>query len=1231
MKNSSDRLRILTNGKLRSIITATGRGGLFCDWVALTRFSESAPECCGPLLYLREAGQWALAENCDSLGDLTATLDAGIATSVDLEIRKITVTNRAARTRQIELTTYAEVALNHPLGDAGHPAFSKLFVQTSVAGNSPALLARRRPRGSNENWPWMGQTLIADGTDLSWESNRANFLGRGRTPLDPAAMDRAGALSGDTGNVLDPVMAWRCTLTLGSNESQTVWLITTAAADEKTVVENLERCRRSDTPELLFNEAKAAESVRLTQLSIEPLDAARYEALAATLLFGNRGDRQVPASLDGSAVLHRFPLSGDEIRVIATEGYSSESTQDLVAALPFWRSLGLRVRLYVMDGMLGESWPEGVTLVDPATFSADELVWWLASAQLVIGSESAAAVTAEIIAETAAKVIPPDSSPDFCETLQHFNGHGGFSADGREYVIPQALQNGRLRLPPMPWINVLANPNFGCIVTERGAGCTWSRNSQANRLTPWSNDPISDPHGEAFYLRDEDSKALWSPLPGPCPPQSSMVVRHGFGRTRFISKHTGISQSVEFLVPPADSIKLVSIRLKNESATARRLTFSSYQQLLLGSSPDRHHATLAWTGTDGVQRASNPRAGDFAGGRVFSFVAVHGATTRCEASNHSSTAFLRTGGIAAPSALDSPTAWIDAGGFGRDACFARKVSFDLPANAEIEIVIGLGEVMTEADEIKLIKRYRAVDAMRAASAETDAYWQAKLGGIRIKTPLPEVDLMVNGWLTYQNLACRIWGRSAFYQSSGAYGFRDQLQDSGALAASHPQLMRSQILRHAAQQFPEGDVTHWWHPAPMDRGMRTKFADDLLWLPYLTDHYLTVTGDHGVLDETRAFIEGPPLPAGEDEAFMKPRISDRQASVFEHCCLAIDKSLTKGAHGLPLMGIGDWNDGMSRIGREGRGESVWMGFFLFTILNRWIPLCESRGESDRVKNYVAYRDQLLTAINDAGWDGDWYRRAYYDDGTPLGTHLDDECRIDALAQAWAVISKAAPADRVAKSLDALESELIDPDHGIIRLLHPPFVNTPHDPGYIKGCVAGVRENGGQYTHAACWVVRAMAEAGRRDEAAKLLQRLSPIWHSRDAESVALYQVEPYVVAADIYGAAPHVGRGGWTWYTGSAGWMFRVAVESVLGLRVENGNTLVLDPRVPDGWPGFAIDYRTPSGRTLYQIEVVIPAGKAEQVTAITVDGIAVSLESSAARWPMLDDGNPHAVKVTLGA
>lgn len=1213
MNENSSRFQIHTNGKMRSLVTAGGQGGLFYDWVALTRFSEASPYDCGPMIYFSDSAH------------LTHAVEVGIAPGLDVEIRKITVTNHAAVAREIELTTYAEIALNHPLGDAGHPAFSKLFVQTSVTGNSPILLARRRPRGLNENWPWMAQTLVSNSQKLSWETNRATFLGRGRTTQDPAAMDHTGALSCETGNVLDPVMAWRCKLNLAPNESQPVWLLTAAATDEASVSSLIEKCVTDGVVAPFFDKAEAAAAARLVDFHITPTAAARYDKMSEQMLFG-RKDRQVPTSLAGSGVVHRFPLSWEEIRVIATASLSSPGTKDLIAALPYWYALGLQVRLFVMEGGWKEPIPEKVILTDPASFSSEELEWWLASAQLVVDAEILEPASSELSPPPVSKITESNASPVSIEPLQHFNGHGGFSADGREYVIPLPLDGGRLHLPPMPWVNVLANPDFGCIVSERGAGYTWSRNSQANRLTPWSNDPICDPHGEAFYLRDEESGNLWSPLPGPCPPQSAFVVRHGFGRTRFISNMASLSQTVEFLVPPEDPIKLVSIRLKNDTSKARKLVFSTYQRLLLCSSPDRHHATLAWTDAGGVQHAVNPRAGDFDGGRVFSFIAVHG-TDSTEAANNSSAAFLGDGGAASPSALTGT--WKSACGFGRDACFSRKISLVLAPGAEVEILVGVGEAMSEEEEMRLVTRYKQADAIQATG--TDAFWEKMLGGIKIKTPLPEVDLMVNGWLLYQNLACRIWGRSAFYQSGGAYGFRDQLQDSGALAALHPELMRSQILLHAAQQFPEGDVTHWWHPEPMGRGMRTKFADDLLWLPYLTDHYLQVTGDSDVLDEKRPFIEGPLLAAGEDEEYMRPEISAKQASVFEHCCLAIDKSLTKGAHGLPLMGIGDWNDGMSRIGREGKGESVWMGFFLFTILNRWIPLCETRGEAERVRKFTLYRDELLLAINDAGWDGEWYRRAYYDDGTPLGTHTDDECRIDALAQAWAVISKAAPEERVVKSLDSLERELVDTNFDIIRLLDPPFVNTPHDPGYIKGYVAGVRENGGQYTHAACWVIRAMAEAGRREEAARLLQHLSPIWHSRDAAAVALYQVEPYVVAADIYGAAPHIGRGGWTWYTGSAGWMFRVAVESVLGLRVENGDTLVLDPRVPDGWPGFSIDFRTPSGRTLYRIEVGVRDRNADGVTSLTVDGQSIGLENRIGRWPMLDDGGEHAVIASLGA
>jgi cellobiose phosphorylase len=501
-----------------------------------------------------------------------------------------------------------------------------------------------------------------------------------------------------------------------------------------------------------------------------------------------------------------------------------------------------------------------------------------------------------------------------------------------------------------------------------------------------------------------------------------------------------------------------------------------------------------------------------------------------------------------------------------------------------------------------------------------------VSAVQVQTPSPELDLMVNGWLAYQNLACRVWGRTAFYQSGGAFGFRDQLQDSSALVYLRPELTRQQIILHASHQFVEGDVLHWWHP-PLSKGIRTRFADDLLWLPYITAFYVGATGDQGVLDESAPFVTAAQLEEGEDETFLFPEDSGQRASVYEHCCRSIDRSLTRGAHGLPLMGTGDWNDGMNRVGREGRGESVWLGFFLHSILDDFIPVVEARGDAERAQTYRAYRDSLAQALNDGGWDGGWYRRAYYDNGAPLGSAANDECRIDAIAQAWAVLSGVAPPDRAEQALDAMQEHLVSEREGIIRLLTPAFDQTPHDPGYIKGYLPGVRENGGQYTHAALWAVRALAQAGRTEHAARLLAMISPVSHGRTPDEVAVYQAEPYVVAADVYGVAPHVGRGGWTWYTGSAGWMFRVALESVLGITLRGGDALCIRPCVPRDWPGFTVRYRLPDGATTYQIAVTREDGDGIRGS---VNGQAVEAADGALRIPLVRDGGEHRVEVSLG-
>jgi len=1276
---------LLSNGRYAVLLNEAGSGYSSCEGVALTRWQgDRIEDTDGFFVYLRDLDTGALwsvgfqptltgperYEARHDLGRVTvARLDAEIETRMDVcvlcdancELRRIRLVNHSPRPRRIELTSYLEVVAQWATADAAHPAFSKLFVQTEH--DSGVLLARRRPRSAAESSPWVSAALHGPGA-LSYETDRMRFIGRGRDLSRPLALDSSAPLSGTVGDVLDPVLSLRQIVALEPGVDAECLLVLGAAASREAALRLAKQWGSGTAVDAAFAGAAALESALLQRLGLSTDQAERLQALGAALLYGDPALRAAPEVVTRAggrlSDLHRWGLSGAAPLVLARPppGLAAERLRDLVQAQSYWAVKGLAVDLVVVaEGTGQQALADQRAKLERLALrhgNRGKLVVLhpsdLAAEQLDLLETAAHWITRETLADLASPVLSggtPElparyrvieerseehTSQEPCEPAPLFdNGYGGFAADGREYLIrvaPRASDNRGQ--PPLPWINVIANRGFGCLVSERGAGTTWSRNSRENRLTPWYNDPVIDPHGEALYLRDEEAMVYWSPLPGPTPSASAYEVRHGFGYTRCLHTSLELTQETVVFVARDAPVKLTSVRLVNLSQKPRRLSIFFYHRLVLGTSAreSARFVVSEYKPECGTLLARNHLNNEFSDGVVFA------AAVMPKDSGLSFTAdrmeFIgRYGSSAQPRALLNAARLEGRTGALLDPCMALQLSLELAAGGTSECTILFGEAGVGVSTDALVARYREPAAVGQALEEVREDWTRRLAAVRIETPAPALDLLVNGWLPYQTLSARLWARSAFYQSGGAFGFRDQLQDAAALIYWDPAITRAQILLHAAHQFAEGDVLHWWHP-PEDRGTRTRFSDDLLWLPYGVAFYIQNTGDWAILDEAVEFLTARSLEPGEDETYLAPRRTGEFGDLYEHCCRALDRSLTRGAHGLPLMGTGDWNDGMNRVGRGGHGESVWLGFFLYAILGDFIPLCAHRGDGARLERYRSYRESLFEALNQAGWDGSWYRRAYYDDGTPLGSAEGDECRIDAVAQAWAVISQAAPPERARMAMDAVERFLISEADGIIRLLAPPFDRTPKDPGYIKGYVPGVRENGGQYTHAALWVVQAMAGLGRRERALALLEMLNPIHHARDPAEAARYKVEPYVLAADIYGVQPHIGRGGWTWYTGSAGWMLRVALESVLGLKIEAGQWLKLRPWISDQWLEFTLHYRGPDGKTQYAIRVRNPAGHAERVVAVTMDGFQAPIEDGWARIALVRDGKAHEVEVILG-
>ena len=1279
---------LLSNGRFATMITTAGSGYTRCGDLAVTRWREDATcDDAGSYIYLRDLNSgdvWSTgyqpmgvepdeyhvafhedrAEFVRRDGTLTTTTEILVSAENDAEIRRVSISNAGSRMREIEITSYAELVLAPQAADVGHPVFSKLFVETEYLSDLGAILATRRKRAQGEPEVWAAHLSVVDGEAIGKpeiETDRARFVGRGHSARAPIAVIDGRTLSGGVGAVLDPVFALRRRIRIAPGAKVSVAFWTMVASTRAALLDSVDKHRDTTAFGRATTLAWTQAQVQLHHLGVTAEQAALFQRLAGHVIYaaptlrpssdtirlggGSQsglwsqsisGDLPIVvlriADIEHLDVAHELVLAHEYLRmkqlavdlVILNERQSSY-VQDLQIALE------TIVRTSQSRAQAVSSAPSGRVFVLRADLIPVEMRALLSAAARVVLvaqrgslfdqldriSESAARPASEARARPGAPEAAAPA-PTLSNSLEFFNGLGGFADDGREYVT--ILGPGQST--PAPWINVVANPAFGFQASTEGSGYTWSINSRENQITPWSNDPVSDRPGEVFYLQDDQSGDVWSPTALPIRSETgTYVARHGRGYCRFEHTSHGVESELLQYVPMSDPLKISRLVLRNRTNRTRRLSVTSYVEWVLGPS---RSSSIPFVSTEidaasGAMLARNPWSTGF-GPRV-AFLYTDGGGKDWTADRRE---FIgRNRPLANPTALTGGGPLRKSVGAGLDSCGAMRTTIILPPNGEAEVVFLLGETANADDARALIARYRTAD-LDAVLAEVARHWSEFLGAVEVKTPDRATDIMLNGWLLYQTLACRVWARSAFYQSSGAYGFRDQLQDGMALTAARPDLTREHILRAAGRQFVEGDVQHWWLPHS-GQGVRTRISDDRAWLAYAVARYITATGDAAILDERIAFLEGRALEPGEHDSFFPPAVSETSASLFEHCALALDRSLALGGHGLPLIGGGDWNDGMNRVGERGQGESVWLGWLLFSALDDFAALADRRNETQRAGAWRGHAIALQAALEREAWDGEWYRRGFYDDGTPLGSASSEECRIDSIAQSWASLSGAAEPERATRAMAAVERELIRPADGVALLFAPPFDKTAVEPGYIKGYPPGVRENGGQYTHAAVWSAMAFAKLGEGDKAHGLFALLNPINHARTRADVHRYKVEPYVVAADVYGTPPYLGRGGWTWYTGAAGWLQRAGVESILGVRQE-GDFLLLDPCIPTAWPGYRITIRRKSAT--YEIVIDNPDGVSHGVAHLQIDGVANA--ERPCRVALRDDGRRHQIQLRLG-
>jgi len=1247
-------VQLLSNGRYHVMVTNSGGG--YSRWkdTSVTRWREdTTSDNWGTFCYIRNLDNgefWSTSHHPTqkqatnysvvfsqgrvefrrSDNDIETHTEIIVSPEDDVEIRRIHLTNRSRTKRKIEVTSYAEVVLALPATDAAHPAFSNLFVQTEILPHQHSLLCTRRARSHDENPPWMFHLMKVNGIDadeISYETDREKFIGRGQNIAHPKAMNKKEPLTNSQGSVLDPIVAVQYRITIGAEESVTVDVITGISNTREVSQSLIDKYQDRHLRDRAFELSWTHSQVVLRQINANEADAQLYARLASSVIYANpalRADTAVLAKNQrGQSALWAYSISGDLpiVLLLISDNTNIILAKQLIQAQAYWQLKGLATDLVIINedhsgyrqvlqeqiqslvaAHIGSNVVErkGGIFIRPADQVSNEDRVLLQTVARIIISDSRGTLVDQINKRVLTKpsmsyLTPSTSYAAISEQAQPVpdllfnNGAGGFSQDGKEYIITTTSKT----TTPLPWINVIANKHFGTIVSESGSSYTWFENAHEFRLTPWNNDPVSDSSGEAFYLRDEKSGQYWSPVTWPSRGKNPYTIRHGFGYSVYEHREDGIKSETTVFVDSEEAVKFVTIKISNHSGRQRKLSATGYAEWVLGTTRPKSvmHVVTEFDSLSGALIARNPYNSEFASRIAFFDV---------DEPNYSFTTD-RAEFIGRNHTLENPEAMSRLRlsgklGAGLDPCAAIQIFFDIEDGQDREIVFRMGAGKDIHDVARLVRQFKGTKAAQKSLINARAEWEKRLNSIQIETPDASLNILTNGWLLYQVMSCRLWGRTGFYQSGGAFGFRDQLQDVLSLLHIEPDITRDQILLAASRQFKEGDVQHWWHP-PLNRGVRTQCSDDFLWLPFVTSRYVTSTGDVDVLKEQVPFIEGRVLNLNEESYYDLPIISGQKQSLYEHCKVAIEQGLRFGSHGIPLIGSGDWNDGMNLVGIHGRGESVWLGFFLYDVLKRFVKIAEQQGDKIFVQKCKQYISELGKNINAHAWDGNWYLRAWFDDGTPLGSSENTECRIDSISQSWSVLSEAGEEERSLMAMESVNKYLVNKEKHLLQLLDPPFDKAETDPGYIKGYVPGVRENGGQYTHAAIWMVMAFAKLGNSERVWELLSMINPINHGRSAEEVSIYKAEPYVMAADVYGVEPHTGRGGWTWYTGSAGWMYQLILESFIGMKRE-GDALTFDPCVPQDWKSFNVNYTYMETRYTIRIEQT-----QDQDMNITIDGV----------------------------